>query len=307
MRVGVVINPMSGRTGRARDTGTRRAELARTVGARFRLVPEVRITERGGHAAELTELFLDAGCDRIVVWGGDGTVNEAAGPIIARRTAGAAMGIVPGGSGDGLARSLGLGLRPERALEVALTSPPSPVDVGFLGHRHFLNVAGIGFDATVGMAFNTRGKRGMRSYVRHLFATIWGYQARRYSLNVDGVITDQERFLIAFANGREYGNQMVLAPDADPCDGWLDVVLVDAGGPIRQLWRARRLAMGPGRPAHGISWGRCKGAFITGEHLVCHVDGETLETSGTIEVRLEPGAIQIAGATRRTKSLEQLA
>ena len=119
-----------------------------------------------------------------------------------------------------------------------------------------------------------------------------------YGLEVDGVTTDQERFLIAFANGREYGNGMVLAPDADPTDGWLDVVLVDAGGPIRQLWRARRLAIGHGRPAHGVSWGRCKGASVTGDRLVCNVDGETLVTSGTVEVRIVPGAIKVCGATR---------
>jgi YegS/Rv2252/BmrU family lipid kinase len=295
MKVGVVINPISGRAGRARDSGTRRAALVRTVAARFRTDADVRITERGGHAAELTELFLNAGCQRVVVWGGDGTVNEAAGPIIARRDSRVALGIVPGGSGDGLARSLGVGLPPERALEVALTSPAGPVDVGYLGDRHFLNIAGIGFDAAVGMAFNRGGKRGMSGYVRHLFATVWSYRASRYSLNVDGVITEQERFLIAFANGREYGNRMVLAPNADPRDGWLEVVLVDAGGPIRQLWRARRLAIGHGRPAHGVSWGRCKGAIITGDHLICHVDGETIVTKGTVEVRIVPAAIQVAG------------
>jgi diacylglycerol kinase family enzyme len=135
----------------------------------------------------------------------------------------------------------------------------------------------------------------MSGYVRHLFATVWSYRASRYSLNVDGVITEQERFLIAFANGREYGNRMVLAPNADPRDGWLEVVLVDAGGPIRQLWRARRLAIGHGRPAHGVSWGRCKGAIITGDHLICHVDGETIVTKGTVEVRIVPAAIQVAG------------
>jgi diacylglycerol kinase (ATP) len=296
MTVGVVINPISGRV---RGTGTRRAALARTVAARFGVEADVRITERAGHAAGLTNVFLDAGVDRVIVWGGDGTVNEAAGPIIERRGS-AALGIVPGGSGDGLARSLGLGLRPERAIEVALTAPAAPVDVGYLANRHFLNIAGVGFDATVGMAFNQRSKRGLSGYLRELFGAVWSYRIERYGLVVDGVTSDQERFLIAFANGREYGNSMVLAPAADPSDGWLDVVLVDAGGPIRQLWRARRLAVGHGRPAHGVFWGRCQAAAITGDRLVCHVDGETFVTSGTVEVRIEPGAIQVCGAARRT-------
>lgn len=289
MTAGVVINPISGRV---RGTGTRRAALVRTVAARFRVDADVRITERAGHAVELTNLFLDAGVDRVIVWGGDGTVNEAAGPII-ERPGSAALGIVPGGSGDGLARSLGLGVRPERALEVALTAPTAPVDVGYLANRHFLNIAGIGFDAAVGLAFNQRSKRGLRGYLQELFSTVWSYRVERYELVVGGVTTDQERFLIAFANGREYGNNMVLAPDADPTDGWLDVVTVEGGGPIRQLWRARRLAFGHGRPAQGVFWGRCQSAVVTGNRLVCHVDGETFVTSGTVEVRIDPGAIQV--------------
>jgi YegS/Rv2252/BmrU family lipid kinase len=298
MRVGVVINPISGRAGRARDAGTRRAALARAVAARVRVDADVRITERGGHAAELTKLFLDAGCDRVIVWGGDGTVNEAAGPILERRGSAAALGIVPGGSGDGLARSLGLGLRPARALEVALGEPAAPVDVGYLDDRHFLNIAGVGFDAAVGLAFNRRNKRGLRGYVRQLFTTVWSYRPRRYALQIDGVASEGELFMVAFANGREYGNNMVLAPRADPGDGWLDVVTVQGGGPIRQLWRARRLAFRPGRPADGITWGRCRTGEVTGDQLVCHVDGETFVTSGTVRVRVEPGAIRVCGARR---------
>ena len=231
MKVGVAINPISGRV---RGTGTRRATLARTVAARCRVDADVRITERAGHAAELTNVFLDAGVDRVIVWGGDGTVNEAAGPIIERRSS-AALGIVPGGSGDGLARSLGLGLRPERALEVALTAPAAAVDVGFLANRHFLNIAGIGFDATVGMAFNQRSKRGLSGYLRELFGAVWSYRVERYGLVVDGVATDQKRFLIAFANGREYGNNMVLAPAADPSDGWLDSTAGDANTAVSEM------------------------------------------------------------------------
>jgi YegS/Rv2252/BmrU family lipid kinase len=289
MSIGVVINPTSGRS---RGTAAYRETLVRTVAAHLRVDAEVRLTERGGHAAELTKLFLDSGCRRVVVWGGDGTANEAAGPILEHR---AELGIVPGGSGDGLARSLGLGLSPERALEVALTAPTAGVDVGYLGSRHFLNIGGIGFDGAVAMAFNRRNKRGLRGYVLQLFTKVWTYEARRYRLDLEGAETDQDRFLIAFANGREYGNRMVLAPAADPRDGWLDVVLVDAGGPIRQLWRARRLALGHGRPAQGVSWGRCRGAVIDGQHLVCHVDGEAFEASGPLEVRIDPAAIQIAG------------
>jgi diacylglycerol kinase family enzyme len=173
------------------------------------------------------------------------------------------------------------------------------MDVGYLGDRHFLNIAGIGFDAAVGTAFNRRNKRGLRGYVRQLFTSIWRYRPERYRLDVDGTESEGERFLIAFANGREYGNHMVLAPAADPGDGWLDVVTVGPGGPIRQLWRARRLAFGHGRPAEGVAWGRCQAARVSGDRLVCHVDGEPFETSGTLDVRIVRGAIGVCGAPGR--------
>jgi len=294
MRAGVVINPISGRAGRVHDAGPRRAALARDVAARLRVNADVRITERAGHAAELTKLFIEAGCARVVVWGGDGTVNEVAGPIVARGTS-VTLGIVPGGSGDGLARSLGLAHPPELALETALTAAPVPIDVGFLDDRHFLNIAGVGFDAAVGRAFNARGKRGLRNYVRILLTLVWTYSPERYRLTMDGLESEGDRFLVAFANGREYGNQMVLAPAASVRDGWLDVVTVGAGSPVVQLWRARRLAIRPGKPAAGVSWGRCQTARISGQNLVCHVDGEAFETSGTVEVRIARGALNVAG------------
>jgi diacylglycerol kinase (ATP) len=292
MRAGVVINPISGVKGRARNEGARRTSLARAVAARLNVDANVALTERRGHGAELARAFIDAGCNRVVAWGGDGTVNEIAGPVIGSR---AALGIVPAGSGDGLARSLGLSAPPERALEIALGAPVAPVDVGYLGDRHFLNVAGIGFDAAVGAAFNARGKRGLRGYIRPLFTMVWTYQAQEYALTLDGAASRQRRLLVAFANGREYGNRMVLAPAADPSDGWLDTVLVESGSPVTQIWRMRRLSFGHGRPARGVAWGRCRAATVSAAHLMCHVDGETFETSGTIEVRIAPGAIEIAG------------
>jgi YegS/Rv2252/BmrU family lipid kinase len=291
MRIGVVVNPISGRTG-AR-LGARRAETAIAILTRLNVHADVSVTARAGHAQEIARAFVTAGCDRVVAWGGDGTVNEVAGAIISTNVA---MGIVPCGSGDGLARSLGLHGPTNLLFERALTAEAQRVDVGYLGERHFLNIAGIGFDAAVAAAFNSRGKRGLTDYVRNLLTMVWSHKPARYRLVIDGEATDQARFLVAFANGREYGNRMVLAPAADPSDGWLDVVLVDAGSPVRQLWRARRLAIGHGKPAQGVSWGRCRAASVSGERLQCHVDGESFETSGTLDVRIAPGAIRIAGA-----------
>jgi YegS/Rv2252/BmrU family lipid kinase len=252
----------------------------------------VVVTRAAGDAALAAEAARRDGVDRVVAWGGDGTVNEVAGPLIGTRTA---LGIVPAGSGDGLAGSLGLPRRPEYALRLALLGPSGPMDVGWLGDRHFLNVAGIGFDAAVGRAFNHSATRGLGAYVRLALAEIWRYQPDSYELTVNGATLRGPRLLVAFANGREYGNRMVLAAGADPTDGLLDLIVVDAGSAWRQCWRARRLLVGRDLPAVGITRHRVAKAQIAGSRLVCHVDGETFEVDGVLDVRIQPLALHVAG------------
>jgi diacylglycerol kinase (ATP) len=102
----------------------------------------------------------------------------------------------------------------------------------------------------------------------------------------------------AFANAKQYGNGLVLSPDADPTDGWLDSVVVDDGPAWRQIWRVRRLAIGKRRPTRGLHRRRVRAASVSGDPLVCHVDGETFETSGTLDVSIRPGALRVAGIRR---------
>jgi len=255
---------------------------------------DVVLTSGPGDAARLAEAFVARDVDRVIGWGGDGTMNEIAGRLRGGRTI---LGIVPSGSGDGLARSLGLPREADRALSVALERPPRSVDMGFLGARHFLNIAGVGFDAAIARVFNARRQRGALGYVTGSLSLVWSYQCLQYQVQLgDETVSSEERFLIAFANGREYGNGIVLAPEASPSDGWLDAVVVSSGSAIRQLWRARRLAIGRLLPAEGVLRRRVQHATVSGDRLDCHVDGETFEMSGTVTVRIEPGAIKIAGA-----------
>ena len=152
------------------------------------------------------------------------------------------LGIVPGGSGDGLAHSLGLPRDVAAATLAALTGPARGVDVGYFGDRHFLNVAGAGFDAEVAARFNRRTTRGVRGYVAECLKGVWTYRCSTYDVRADEMTLAGPRFVVAFANGREYGNGLVLVPNADPTDGRLDVVAVADGSPLTQFWRARRLA-----------------------------------------------------------------
>jgi diacylglycerol kinase family enzyme len=293
MRAAIIINPRSGLR-KTHDTadGSRRDRAMRWAGA-LGVDAEVTLTSHAGHGRELAAQFAAAGFDRVVAWGGDGTVNEAAGPLFGTATA---FGIIPGGSGDGLARSLKLPRHPESALRVALTGDPRPMDIGWLAGRHFLNIAGLGFDAEVAVRFNRRSARGTRGYLSESLTAVWNYPCCDYRVRVEGQEFAGPHFLLAFANGREYGSGLVIAPQADPFDGWFDMVLVSGGGPLRQFWRARRLAFRRMQPAEGIWRQRIRSASISGKKMFCHVDGETFEAEGDVELRLEPSALRIISA-----------
>lgn len=303
MRAAIIVNPISGVRARREIA---RADLAMRWVRAAGLEAEIVATTCRGHAAELAASLAAAGYERVVAWGGDGTINEAAGPLIGTPTA---LGIIPGGSGDGLARSLGLPRDPERALKVALTGRSRAIDVAWLAGRHFLNIAGVGFDAEVGVRFNRRKRRGTWGYVLETLGTIWTYRCESYRVSLLPIDSggfegpslplqefDGPRFVIAFANGREYGNGLKISPDSDPGDGRLDAVVVAGGGPLRQAWRARRLFWRRTAAAEGIIRLPVAGGTVRGERLVCHVDGETFEERGEISLRMQAGALGVIAA-----------
>ena len=294
MRAAVIVNPGSGHLRARTRGGESRVSLAERLAAGADVSVDVVATTAAGHGRELAASFVARGYDRVIAWGGDGTVNEVAGPLIGTQTL---LGIVPAGSGDGFAHSVGLPRDPGAALKTALTASPMAVDVGLMGHRHFLNVAGVGFDAAVARRYDLRPTRGTATYVAEGLTGVWSYRCERYEVHAAGETFDGPLFLVAFANGREYGSGLVVAPGASVADGHLDMVVVGGGGPLRQFWRARRLMLRPMAPAEGLWRGQVTHATIRGERLVGHVDGETFETSGDLHVVLQPGALMVAGAS----------
>lgn len=283
-RITVIINPISGRTGSRPGETTCRATLVQDAAAARGLSVDVQLTAAPGHATALARTAVDQGADVVVAMGGDGTVNEVARALIGTSVA---LGIVPCGSGDGLARGLGLPIDRRAALEVALTGGTTHIDVGFANNQPFLNVAGVGFDAEVGRLFATRKTRGPLGYIVMSAQHVWRYTSAHYDVVLDDVRRSGPMFLVGFANSAEYGNGAILAPEADVRDGVLDVLIVSAGSALGQLWRARRLYWRPGAPAAGMERLRTRTARISGERLMYHLDGEPFETTGSLEIRVE--------------------
>lgn len=293
MRTAPIVNPVSGLGTTATTASAARIELAHRLANESGVshLIDVATTKRAGHAAELAAEYVSRGYERVIAWGGDGTINETAGPLIGT---GVTLGIVPSGSGDGFARGLGLPRDPAGAFKTATGQPGRPLDVGWLGDRHFLNIGGIGFDAAVAAIFNDRSKRGKAGYFVESLRRVWGYTSCAYRLESDAHSVDEPCFVLAFANCRQYGSGIVIAPEADPTDGLLDLIVVAGGSPLSQFWRARRLGFRRMAPARGVTRGRITSARVTGERLLGHVDGQTFEASGTLNVRIDPKCLVIA-------------
>jgi diacylglycerol kinase family enzyme len=202
------VNPAAG----PRRVRVAQRELARAERALAARGAEgtVRLTEGPGHAQELARAAVAARATLVCAWGGDGTVNEVARAVAGTGTA---LGIVPAGSGNGLARELGLPWDPVAALGVALGRRERVIDVGDVEGRLFVNLAGIGLDAHVAERFNARhrGRRGLWPYLAIGTREIFRYRARTYTLRVGGETWREEALAIVCANARQYGRAPTTA------------------------------------------------------------------------------------------------
>lgn len=289
-RIAVIINPISGRSGSRRGETACREKLVHETAATLGVTIDAHLTNAPGHATELARAAIVGGADVVVAMGGDGTVNEVARALIGTSVA---LGVVPCGSGDGLARGLGLPTDRRAALEVAFAGETRRIDIGYANDQPFLNVAGIGFDAEVGRLFASRKTRGPLGYIVMSAKHVWTYASAHYDVQFDDVRRTGPMFLVGFANSAEYGNGAILAPEADVQDGVLDVLIVKAGSAWGQMWRARRLYWRPGAPAAGMERLKTRTARISGDRLMYHLDGEPFETTGSIEIRVERQALVV--------------
>ena len=291
MSITVIINPIAGgaSAGEARD----RAQLASAVLASRGEDAEVLVTQRRGQARELAEAAVRRGARIVLAWGGDGTVNEVASALMLKEIP---LGIVPSGSGNGLARALGIPTRPDRAIAHALASRPRDIDAGELGSRTFFNVAGIGLDAHVAACFDRDdgGRRGLGTYLRIAARELLTYRPRNYRINRNGDHLAVPALLIALANSPQFGNGARIAPGARVDDGRLDVVVVEERSRVATLCAVPRLFTGGIARVRGISIRQVERAVVECDSpMTFHVDGEPVQGGTRLEARVLPGALRV--------------
>jgi YegS/Rv2252/BmrU family lipid kinase len=282
-----IANPRAGVAAR------RAAEAMR----RSRLWPDLETwtTTGPGEARELARRAAESGYEVVLAVGGDGTANEAASGLLGSATA---LGVVPAGSGNGLARTLRIPIDADRALRELAGAVTLRMDVGRVNGRPFLNVAGAGFDAAVGEAFHERalrgGRRGVMNYARIAFAMSWTYRRGGFALQAGEHRFEGQAWLVSFVNGRQYGGAAVIAPGARLDDGLLDVVVVEEAAPLEILANAPRLYLGGIEGFRRYRHMPASQAVLTApEPFPHHCDGEPGPAATKLEVTVEPRALNV--------------
>lgn len=214
-----VINPISGTSNKEFMPEI----IARCIDTdKFEVV--VRFTQHASHATLLTEEAIKEGFYGVIAVGGDGTINEVARSIVHSDTA---LGIIPCGSGNGLARHLCIPLEPHKAIEIINKAKIELLDYGVINDLPFFCTCGMGFDAFISLKFAEAGKRGPLTYLENVLKEGLKYKPETYTVMDETGTKQYNAFLIACANASQYGNNAYIAPKATMTDGLMDVIIME--------------------------------------------------------------------------------
>lgn len=246
-----------------------------------------------GHGEDLAKDAVTRHFDIVVAVGGDGSINEIARGLRGSKTA---LGIIPLGSGNGLARALKIPLHIDKAMELIVTGRPRPMDVGFANEHLFLSNAGLGFDAKVAEEFRHTKHRGLYGYASQVIKSFKNYRYLPYHIEIDGKTIEEPAFLLTIANSNQFGFEFKLASAATVFDGKFDLCLVR---PI-SFWQLAPLSfhslMGNLEKTDFMQHYTGRTVTINSAQLEClQVDGDAVPLSNDQQVtfRLEPGALQV--------------
>ena len=272
-----IINPISG-NGRKKDI----ISLLEAEGLKY------VITKAGGEAEEIAR-----NCDEstIVAVGGDGTVNEVARGLLGSDKT---LGIIPCGSGDGLALCLGISRNIRKALDTVLLGQTVLIDRGSINSRPFFSVCGTGFDADVSKLFAQSGKRGLENYVLQAMHLGKDFSPLDYEISLDGQTFSRKAVLLTVANSNQWGNQAKVAPHADCSDGLLDLTALDMFSSIELPALATLLMTGHCDSSRRVHCYKAREIIIRRPFAApAHCDGDWFDAPEELRIKIHPQDLKV--------------
>lgn len=251
----------------------------------------IKFTKKAGDAFDFARKHShQRNIKAIIAVGGDGTINEIVNGI---GDSGKPMGIIRGGSGNGLARHLGIPVVLSRALSVIEKGEFCPIDLLRINGQYSANVSGVGFDAIVANKFKNVDTRGPVSYVRIIFTEFATFKAQHYKIIVDGKEIERDAYLISFANSSQFGNNALISPTASVKDGYMDLCIVKPFPKIASPLVVERLMTGRLDEGKYIEIFKAKRIVLQQDSSIYHIDGEAMEGANEINVEIVPSILNV--------------
>ena len=295
-RIIFIINPISGTENKD--------EIPRLISEHLdqqRFDYEVLFTEYAGHAAEIARQSATENVDIAVAVGGDGTINEVARSLVHTETA---LGIIPCGSGNGLARHLCIPIDTTKAIELINQCQIEAFDYGVINDLPFFCTCGMGFDAFISLKFAEAGKRGPITYVENVLKEGLKYQPETYEIVDENDTVYYKAFLIACANASQYGNNAYIAPGATMGDGMMDVIIMEPFTALDAPQIAADLFMKTLQNNSKIKTFRAKSIRIHRKQPgAIHYDGDPIMTGTDVDVHIEHLGIRILTNPEATEDI----
>jgi diacylglycerol kinase (ATP) len=287
-----IINPISGTRGKS---GLQKLieEKTSQKKIRFDIFPSVE----SGDYSFLTSIIREEKVTDVVVAGGDGTFSQVVGSLMNENLN---FGVIPCGSGNGLALAAGIPKDPLKALEIIYNSKAKPIDGFFTNERFSCMLTGIGFDAKVAHEFSKKSKRGLRTYAVLVSKNFFSAKPYQFTIESNEFKLSTEAFFISVANSNQFGNNFTIAPKALLSDGLLDVVIVKkAAKPLLLYNLIKQILAGKLQTMESslnlpIIYFQTKQLSIENISLApIHIDGDPAETPKKLKIKILPKCFQL--------------
>lgn len=289
-KIAFVVNPISGTQGKEQILKWMDEKLDKE-----KYIPEVLYTERAGHAVEIAAQKAREGAYAVIAIGGDGTINEIARSLVHTDTA---LGIIPCGSGNGLARHLQIPMEAKKAIDIINEGKIDIIDYGTINDVLFFCTCGVGFDAFVSLQFSKAGKRGPLTYLEKTLLESLKYRPETYELEIDGSTSRYKAFLIACGNASQYGNNAYITPQATLNDGLLDVTILEPFTVLDVPSLAFQLFNKTIDQNSRIKTFRCQSLRIhRSKPGVAHFDGDPIMMGEDIDVKIKQKGLKVIVST----------
>lgn len=264
---------------------------------------DIKFTAYKGHASVLAKEAVDKGYEAVVAIGGDGSINEIASVLIHTSTA---LGIIPNGSGNGLAHYLNIPFNVKKAVQIINEFKHITIDTASINNIPFVSVAGIGFDALVAKEFAQSKTRGFFSYLKIIVFNYLVYFRKKYILYVNNKKIKRKAMMISLANSNQFGYNSVIAPDAKINDGYINVCIIDKvpvfeAGIISLLLFLKKIDI-----SKRIEIFKCKEiTVLQNKNRVVHIDGDPTYQGKKLVFKVIPASLKIIAPEKTINQLTE--